>query len=381
MKIIQVVPSISEEASGPSYSVKRLCESLIEQDNVVSLLALNWSEINNPPRFLSQFALSLGPKKFGFSREMHHWLKLHAVLSSVDVIHNHGLWMMPNVYSGWITKNSGIPYVVSPRGTLSEWAMRSGSKLKNVFWPLLQKPAIKHADCFHATAESEYKDIRRMGFKQPVAIISNGIDLPKYHEKPERTRRKLLFLGRLHPVKGIDFILQAWQQLQEKYPDWDLQIAGPDDHGYADKLKSMVVNLGLNRVEFLGALYGEDKFQAYRQADLYVLPSHSENFGMTVAEALASGTPAIVSKGAPWGNLPLHNAGWWINIGYEPLLACLENVLDLPQNELDSMGKNGRKLMSDEYSWHYVAMKMSELYQWVVNKMPDEMKPEFVRID
>jgi len=194
MRIIHTVPAISNEASGPSYSVVRLCESLVQQGQELTLAALDWAPISSPPAFLKTFPLGLGPRRLGRSPAMSRWLNERAGLQAVDVFHNHSLWMMPNVYPGQVARKYDIPFVVSPRGVFTEYAMAIGSKIKRVFWPLIQRPALNAVNCFHATAESEYADIRRLGFRQPVAVIPNGIDIPELMPKISINSRTLLFL-------------------------------------------------------------------------------------------------------------------------------------------------------------------------------------------
>jgi len=221
-----------------------------------------------------------------------------------------------------------------------------------------------------------------MGFRQPVTLIPNGIDLPKYKglSKTKVSReRTLLFLGRLHPVKGIDILLKVWRILQDEFHDWNLKIVGPEQHGqYARQLKEMANEFGIERLVFEGPLYGEDKFDAYRSADLYVLPTHSENFGMTVAEALASGTPAIVSQGAPWEGLEREGAGWWPEIGENPLAAALKKAMSMSPERLQLMGQNGRAWMEREFTWQGAAQNMLETYEWLLG-LRDQ--PENVFID
>lgn len=367
MRIIHVVPAITNEASGPSYSVVRLCESLIEARQNVTLAALDWASMPSPPPCLKTFRLGWGPRRLGRSPAMKRWLTEQAESKSVDLIHNHSLWMMPNVYPGQAARRHGIPLVVSPRGTLSEWAMQSGSAVKKAFWPL-QHPALAGAACLHATAAAEYDDIRRMGFRQPVAIIPNGIDIPELQPKAEKDYRTLLFLGRVHPVKGLDMLLPAWRVVQDRFPDWHLKIVGPDNRGHLGEMRRLASELLLERIEFSGGLFGAQKWQAYRDADLFVLPTYSENFGMSVAEALAAGTPTIVSKGAPWSGLDTRKAGWWIDIGIDPLVACLEQALAESSNSLTAMGLRGRDWMEEEYSWMHVGRQMVETYYWIVGE-------------
>ncbi len=376
MRLIHTVPAISEEATGPSYSVVRLCESLIAEGQEVTLAVLDWTPMASPPRFVKAFPLGIGPRRLGRSPEMRAWLTEQASLRSVEIIHNHSLWMMPNVYPGVVARKHNVPLVISPRGTLSEWAKQSGSVVKHLFWPLVQKPALAATVCFHATAEPEYENIRRMGFRQPVAIIPNGIDIPPVASKQAGISRTLLFLGRVHPSKGLDMLLPAWQSVQDKFPDWRLVIAGPDNCGYLGEMQQLTAQLRLKRVEFVGALKGAQKWEAYRKADLFVLPTYSENFGMTVAEALASGVPAIVTKGAPWRDLEQRRAGWWIDIGLDPLVTCLNHALTQSPDALVEMGQRGRVWMQTEFSWEQVGAMMGETYRWMLS---GGNQPDWVR--
>lgn len=373
MKIIHVVPSVAEEASGPSYSVMRLCQTLISQQHQLSLVALDWAPLTNQPSFLKTFPLGIGPKRLGRSPPMLRWLAEHCIAGNVDILHNHGMWQMNAVYPAQAARRSDVQLLYSPRGAFSEWAMSHGSLAKKLFWPLLQRPALRHATCFHATSISEYDDIRRLGFRQPVAIIPNGIDVQPLPKLTAASQRTLLFLGRIHVVKGLGILLQAWRAVQEQFPEWRLVIAGSDDgyhgsSGYLKKIHAEIQHLALERVEFPGPIYGKKKQQAYCDADIYVLPTYSENFAVTVAEALSMGTPAIVSKGAPWRGLDENGAGWWIDIGVDPLVACLKAAMAHSREDLAAMGNQGRIWMQREFSWESIGMQMSETYRWLADK-------------
>lgn len=378
MRVIHVVPSIAEEAAGPSYSVPRLCESLIDNNVEVKLVALA-SVITSPNLpYLKTFSLGLGPKRLGISPKMKNWLKQEVKSGHTDIIHNHSLWMMPNIYPLSAVRGSKCPLVVSPHGTLSKYALNRSALQKKIFWYLLQASVLREAKCLHATAESEYEDIRRLGFRQPVCVIPNGIDIPPLVQKSNSSRKQLLFLGRIHPIKGINNLLHAWAAVEQKFPEWDLHIVGPDNGGYMAEMQTLAKELKLTRIVFVGPLFGSDKLQAYREADLYVLPSHSENFGMTVAESLAAGTPAIVTKGAPWKGLQTEGAGWWIDIGVQPLIDCLEEALSLTPNELFAKGLAGCDWMSRDFSWKKVGEQFTITYQWLLN---GGETPPWVRLD
>jgi len=322
------------------------------------------------PRIDAEIGLRTFPRRaslhrLGRSPEMLRWLRAEAGSDAVDIVHNHSIWMMPNVYPGWATKGTSIPLVISPRGTFSEWAMGHSRAIKFLFWHGVQKRAIDHAALFHATAESEYEDIRRLGFRQPVAVIPNGIDIPGLDAGKTAGGRTLLFLGRVHPKKGVDLLLKAWIGLQSIFPAWSLRIVGPGDTRYLAELRALAGSLDAERVSFAGSLYGVDKTLAYQAADLFVLPTHSENFGMTVAEALAAGCPVVTTKGAPWSSLIEQRAGWWIDIGVEPLRLALGEAMSKHRQELAEMGAHGRAWMERDFSWDRIAAQMIESYRWV----------------
>jgi glycosyltransferase involved in cell wall biosynthesis len=384
MKILHVTPALAEEASGPSYTVRRTCESLVEVGHDVTLAALDWGPLSAPPAFLRMFPLGAGPRRLGRSPAMNRWLHVACSSGDVEIIHNHGMWQMNAIYPAWAARAGDVPLVWSPRGCFSKWAMRHGSFYKKPFWRLLQHPALRRTACFHATAESEYLDIRRLGFRQPVCVIPNGIDLPPLCEREPAASRTLLFLGRIHVVKGLENLVHAWARVEAGFPEWSLRIVGGDDgyhgsDGHLEALRSRVRDLAVRRVEFVPGRYGEAKFREYRNADLYVLPSFSENFGVTVAESLTMETPVITTHGTPWGGLEQQAAGWWIGIGADPLEQCLREALSRPPQVLAEMGRHGRSWMSREYAWPQIADRLADVYAWVVDRSRPE--PPTIRLD
>ncbi len=367
LRIAHIVSSISDKTGGPSYSVVRLCEFLRAHGHEVTLAALDHSEAQSSFLSLKTFPLGKGPHKLGRSPELKKWLSSRAGSKAFDILHNNGFWRMANVYPGQIARKYAIPYVVSPMGTLGKWPFGSGSKIKRLFWPLVQRPSLAAVTCFRATSNLEYEDIRRMGFRQPVAVVPHGIDVPVYRTKSHGPMRTLLFLSRLHPKKGLEFLLRAWNAVQHSFVDWRLRIVGPDESDHRKEMQRLARVLRLERVAFVAARYGEEKWQEFQEADLFVLPSRHENFGVVVAEALAAGTPAIVTKGTPWAELETRGAGWWIDIGVDPLVACLEKALAFSPETLAGMGRAGRDWMINDFSWERTGSMMVETYQWIVD--------------
>jgi len=235
-----------------------------------------------------------------------------------------------------------------------------------------QGSVLKNAACLHATSELEFREIREKGLSNPVAIIPNGIDIPNIRKKeaPSPNKRRLLYLGRIHPIKGIDILLRAWAAIEKDFPDWELSVVGPDNNGYLCRLQNLAKDLNIEKVTFPGPAYGEEKCRVYQSADLFVLPTHSENFGMTVAEALAYGIPAIVSKGAPWQGLETHGCGWWLEIGEEPLKECLKEALTLSPKELSKRGALGRAWVERDFSWPRAGEMMHKTYLWLLGDGP-----------
>lgn len=375
MQMVHVIPHIDQEAAGPSYSVPRLCQELAKQGHLVELSCLAAKgeipgvklDLHDEWPVLKRLSISTS-----------HTHALRKKLADVDLVHNHSLWSMVNIACGWVVPGGRAKLITSPRGTLSEWALSRNQRVKQLLWPL-QRRALSRADMLHATSNAEYEEIRAAGFNAPIAVIPNGIDLPILPPakidgtKPNRT---LLFLSRLHPTKGIDRLLHAWSRLEARYPKWSLVIAGRGEPTHVNEIQDLARKLHLQRVRFPGPLYGDEKSRAYFEASLFVLPTHSENFGMVVAEALAHACPAIVSQGAPWSGLRPEGCGWWISNDVTALTSTLADAMNLSDEELASMGVRGRNWMAREYGWRSIAERMSATYRWLVNK---EEQPEWIR--
>jgi glycosyltransferase involved in cell wall biosynthesis len=370
VRIVQTVSSIESEASGLSYVVPKLCKALAALDHEVDLLSLG------PPccaedgtyrdrRFAGDFD-RLGPlRKLGASGAQRRAL----MASNGDVFHTHGLWMMPNVYPAQAARARAAPLMLSPHGMLGKKALQFSWAKKRAFWALLQGRAARQVQCFHATADQEYEDIRAFGMRQPVAVIPNGIDPPSAPALPSRTGVHapfVLSLGRIHPVKALDRLIRAWALVVPEFPHWRLKIVGPSELGHADELERLARSLQLSSVDISGPVYGTEKTALLAGAELFALPTLNENFAMTVAESLAAGTPVISTKGAPWAGLETECCGWWIEHGVEPLAAALRTALALPDEERRAMGARGRAWMARDFAWDGIARQMAGVYRWLV---------------
>jgi glycosyltransferase involved in cell wall biosynthesis len=387
LRALHVVAGLDEADGGPSYSIPALCQSLARYGADIRLFSVKGRDLwlgddrvseYSERRFVQNCGRVPIARKLRWSAELGAALK--RVGPDIDVIHDHGVWLMPNVQAGRAAIRSGRPLVVSPRGMFGAAALQFSRNIKRVFWAIAQGPTVRDAACFHATSEQEYHEIRAFGLSNPVAVIPNGIDVPNAapvapEEGPERI---VLSLGRLHPKKGLDGLIRAWAAIERAYPDWRLRIVGPGEQGHGETLRALVTELGAVRITVEDAIYGDAKMAAYRQADLFVLPSLNENFGLTVAEALAAGTPVISTKGAPWSGLVSEKCGWWIDHGVEPLAAALAEAMSSPRRLLDEMGARGREWMRRDFSWSRAAGDMLAVYRWLAR---GAQPPGVVRFD
>jgi glycosyltransferase involved in cell wall biosynthesis len=247
----------------------------------------------------------------------------------------------------------------------SGWALRRRRAAKQFLWLVGQRRAFGDASLIHATSDLELDDVRRLGYGGPVAIVPNGVDVPTRRVRPgANRRRRIVSFGRLHEAKGNDVLLRAWAMLEGALTDWDLVIAGPDD-GELPALQRLARDFGLERVEFQGPCYGEKRDALLAAADLLVLASRSENFGLVVAEALAAGTPVVTTRQTPWQALTRIGAGWWVEGTQGGLRDAIVEAAALSRTELAARGERGRVWVERELSWPVVAARMLRAYRWV----------------
>jgi glycosyltransferase involved in cell wall biosynthesis len=263
---------------------------------------------------------------------------------------------------------------------LEPWALNQRAWKKQLAMALYQRYDLQTARLFVATAESEYDSLRQAGVRRPVAVIPNGVEFQvKPAEKPkydEATRKTALFLSRVHPKKGLLNLLDAWARLTPK--GWCLKLAGPNEDGHLAEVMGLARRLGIvESVEYVGEVDGAEKAKLYAEANLFVLPTFSENFGVVVTEALAHGLPVITTRGAPWADLETYGCGWWIDIGVEPLVRALSKAVELGDDERRAMGVRAREYVR-RYNWDEIAQQTIEVYRWVLGQ---GSKPGCVRTD
>jgi glycosyltransferase involved in cell wall biosynthesis len=280
-----------------------------------------------------------------------------------DILHDNGIWLPHNHRLAVLTERCGIPRIVSTRGMLEPWALRHKRFKKGLAWWLYQCRDLKHARCHIATGEAEARNLQQQGLGVPIATVPNGVDVPEEWPRGVDSGaenavrggpRTALFLGRIYPVKGLPMLVEAWAHVRPA--GWILRIAGPDEAGHRKQVEKAVVAAGLEQVvSFAGPLAYEMKKSAFLDAELFVLPTHSESFGIVVAEALAHGVPVLTTTGAPWSILREGGCGWWVDATVDGIAEGLRQATKLDPGTLRLMGAKGRALVSAQFGWKRVA--------------------------
>lgn len=363
MKIIHYIPSIDRMAGGISTYMQVLAKPLGTMAEVHIM-----THASENPLPMENCKVHDIPRYRPFSGV---WKKAVVdLLDSVrpDIVHVNCCWTPDCAMIQRLAQKRGYKVVLTPHGMLEPWIIKRHYWTRKVpaLW-LYQKAAVQRADCVQATAESERDNLLKLGYNSNIKVVRLGIDAESIEMKKSwKKTRQILFLSRVHVKKGINFLVEAADVLRNELQGYKILVAGEGDADYVEALKRMICDRGLQDiVQLIGGVYGDEKWRLFQTSDFFVLPTHSENFGLAIAESLASGTPVITTVGTPWSDLNSSEAGAWIEIGTEPLVETLRRFLSLSEDELETMGRNGRKLIETKYSAHVMAEQMMEVYKSV----------------
>lgn len=361
MKIIHYIPSIDRIAGGTSTYMQVLGKELgkLAEVHIITHVSENPLQIDNCK---VHNVPSYNPFNGRFKNEVS---KLIDIVKP-DLVHVNCCWLPTCTIVQQMAQKCGLKVVLTPHGMLEPWI------IKRHYWTrklpallLYQKAAIQNADCLQATAESEKENLLKLGYNSNIKIVQLGIDAESITMKTSwKKNMQILFLSRVHVKKGINYLIEAADILRDELLGYKIVVAGEGDADYVASLKQQIMDKGLqNIIQLIGGVYGNKKWKLFQTSDFFVLPTNSENFGLAIAESLASGTPVITTVGTPWNDLNTSNAGAWIEIGTQPLVDTLRRFLSLSDDDLEAMGKNGRKLIETKYSAKVMAEEMMEVYQ------------------
>ena len=370
MRVLHTISTIDPATGGPARSVPALVRALVNQGVAAEL----WTAGPVLPEWLKNASLEEVPVHHGpFPR-----------FADFNLVHDHGLWLRSNHAVARAATGAALPRVVSPRGMLEPWALNHRKWKKRLAWCLYQKADLRGSHALHATAESEATQFRKLGLRNRIHVIPNGVDLPLAapegrkveslkseggHQRTDDGRRTALFLSRIHPKKGLPLLVEAWAKVMPA--GWRMRVVGPDEGGHRAELESLVLKAGLKGCwDFCDALEGAAKDAAFQDAELFVLPTYSENFGIAVAEALAAGLPVITTTGAPWKGLLETQSGWWVDPTVPALATALHDACTGDAPALQAMGDRGREWMRRDFSWEGVATKMIRSYDKILREQP-----------
>lgn len=325
---------------------------------------------------------SVGPERFAYAPSL-----LRSIAAAdPDIVHQHGIWQYTSVAVSKWRHRTGRPVVISVQGMLEPWAMHHSRMKKRLAGILFEQRNLRHAAAIHAS-RFEVEGVRAHLPTVPVAVLPNGARVAAFGElrRPEFMkndgRRTLLFLGRLHPKKGISETLKAWQIFKKLAPElasgWKLAVVGWDDGGHFATLLAEASALGLSEdVVFPGALYGEEKEAALHFADAFILPSHSEGFPMAVMEAFAHALPVFMTRECNIPEAFEFGAAFEIRPDPELLASTFSRDLGRSVDELKVMGRRGAELVATRFSWEGIAVQLDGLYRYLLGQSPAQ--PQFL---
>lgn len=388
MRVLHVIPSVSARRGGASKAALDMVSALREvgvqaeiactNDDGADLLEVPLGQITEfagvPVRFFERMSSRWHPlQEFAYSSALRRWLKDN--IENYDVIHVHALFSFASTYAMWLARKRNIYYVAHPIGSLEEWSLQQSQLRKSIYLKLFEKANLSGAARVHFTAESEQDQAQEVVADLRPAVIPLGLELPVIPRNAGQKLRErfalpanskiLLFLGRLHPKKGLEILLQAIKEIDD---DVHLLVAGDGDADYIVELRHQIERESLSKqVSLTGYLHGEEKTLTLAGADLFVLVSHSENFGVAVLESLAHGTSVLVSGGvALAAQVKEHKLGKVSTMEISDVSHTLSEML-ADMGALLELGERGRAYVASHHDWNALATQLKKMYQEILD--------------
>ena len=375
MRIAHVIPTYvpATRYGGPVQAVHDLCKHLIARGHETHVFTTNVDgpgiveatspDVQDVDGVMVQYFPVRSPRRLYYSPEMA--IALERRITEFDILHLHSTYLYPTLKAARYAETTRVPYVLSPRGMLVKSLIKKRNFLaKSVWISLFERRTVEHASGVHVTSALEAEELRKFGFcLPPVHTIPNGIIFPTADNQTPRDADSILFLGRINWKKGIEKLICALPLLDSA----QLIVAGNDESGHTTKLLKLCTKLGVdNRVRFVGSMVGHDKWQLYRRASVFVLPSLSENLANTVLEAMAMRCPVVVTPEVGLADaVERHGTGLVCEDEPSALANAISYILKNTDAAL-SMGEKGRRLVEHSYGWGDIAAAMERVYAQIV---------------
>lgn len=385
MRILHVIATLAPRYGGPPKDCFELCRELARRGDEVAIYTTNIDgdgDLEVPleePQRVEGVEIRYFPgrwlRAYAFSLPLARALRV--AIPRYDIVHIHALYLFSSLVAAHYCQRFGVPYLVKPHGVLDPYLYRRHRGRKWIYEMLVERRNLRRAAAIHFTTVEERELTRPLRLKTPGVVVPIGVDLEEYgdgvpgafREAWPQTHGKIiiLFLGRLNFKKGLDLLAHAFGPVGRQRDDVHLVLAGPEDAGYGARVRRWLEAEGVARkVTFTGMLLGADKLSAFRAADLFVLPSYSENFGLSVVEALACEVPVVISnKVNIWREVEEAQAGLVVDCEAGALGSALVALLGDPVRR-KAMGRRGRRLVEARFTWQAVGPRMTQVYREIV---------------
>lgn len=390
MRILHVQETLAPRYGGPAEVLPRLADAQHAAGHDVQIVTTNcdyplgiyhcpgWGHIGTRSIPVLYAKVDFVPLRVSYRLGQY----LRKSVRSFDIIHIHGLYRFPPSYAAYQARSQGVPYIIRPHGSLDPYLFKRSSRslmLKRLYERWIDFPNLNAASAIHYTTDDERRRASFLGLQAPTFVAPNGVDWERFRILPPRgaLRKRLkilnapmiLFLGRIHFKKGLDLLIPALKIVLRSVPDAQLIIIGPENDDYGQWVRAQVHSSDLTaHVHFLGTLYGPDVTQAYVDADVFALPSYTENFGMAVAEAMACALPVVVSDQVNiHTDISSANAGIVTHCDADQVAAALCALL-LDAGRRQTMGTAGRRLVQARYVWPAIERALTQHYAEIIDR-------------
>jgi len=383
MRILHICSSLEAEWGGVAKAVNGLTQGLAKKGLDISIFA--------PLKGSSDMASSNGDGvkivRFPEGTLSRFWKgyswplagALEKEVPGFDLVHIHGIWHYPNFCAYQAARSANKPFLVTIHGKLAPWCLNYKAFKKNLYAGLIQRRILEEASAIHAITEEEGRDISGFVDNKNIFCLTNGLNVEEFEKLPAKKefeslypevmgKKVILFLGRIHPVKGLDMLAKSFADILKTRKDIHLVIAGPDSNGYKDKIvEKLRGGDALKDTTFTGMLTGNKKLAALSRADLFILPSYSEVLGLSAIEAMACRVPVVVTKGCNFHEVERSGCGVVVEPDTAEISSAIMDLLDDEPLRRD-MGEKGLKLAKERFTWNRVCDEFIKVYEKILSE-------------